>query len=250
MITVKEIVEKRPHLKDVFRLYEKVGVFERTVIGLNINITAEDITYPPESVDVIFKSFSTIFDVPEDFLSPLKGAMAAGKIDLFRLPLNGIAPFSLPYQEDEFSGVLFLISKPFFIQLGNSLGKRDPMFWEEGRCPVCNALPSLSFIRQDGARKLHCSYCGYAGLWHRRGCPNCQNRDSLKLDIIETEEEKGIRIDLCNECKSYVKTADNNLLDDYTPDLLEIISIPLDIIAQGRGYRRRSPNPVGMITMI
>ncbi len=246
MMTLEEIAKRKPHLNDAFRLYGKVRAFERHVLDLNPAITAEERAYPHELVDTIFSSFSSIFGIPEDSLSPVKEAMALGQIDLTRLPLNESPAVSLPYHEDELLEILFLISKPFFIVVRNATAKNNFPFWEEGRCPVCNAVPSLSFIQQDSARHLHCSYCGYTGPWRRIGCPNCQNRDSMKLEIIEAEEEKGLRIDLCNECKSYIKTANYSLLDDYTPDLVDIVSIPLDIIAQGKGYRRLSPNPIAM----
>ncbi len=248
-MTIEEIADKRPHLKDALGLYEKVETFKISVIELNINITAEDITYPPGSVDAIFKSFSSVFDIPEDFLSPLKEAMALGQIDLARLPLNESVGFSLPYHEDELAGVLFLIGKPFFIQLKNSLNKSGSIFWKKGRCPVCSSVPSLSFIERDEGKTFYCSYCENRGHWHRIGCPRCENRNARKFDIITADKERGFRIELCNECKSYMKTADDELLSNYTPELLDIISLPLDVIAQEKGYRRHSPNPIGMVRM-
>ncbi|HWR58567.1 MAG TPA: formate dehydrogenase accessory protein FdhE [Thermodesulfovibrionales bacterium] len=245
-MTVEEISDKKPHLKDALGLYSKVQKFEKSVIDLNMSVDANYTTYPPQLLGVIFKSFSSVFDIPEEFLSSLKEAMELGRIDLTRLPLDEAPAFSLPYHEEELSGLLFLISKPFFVLLKNSLNKGEPIFWQEGRCPVCHALPSLSFIGRDDARRLHCSYCEYTGPWHRIGCTNCQNRDSKKIDILEAEQEKGFRLDLCNECKSYIKTAGSHLLGDYAPELLDIMSIPLDIIAQGKGYRRHSPNPIGI----
>lgn len=250
MIAVEKIVRDRPHLRDAIDLYEKVAAFKRSTVDLGKDsFPFEDTTYPPELLDSIFGSFSSIFDISPDIIGPLKEAMTFRRIDLSRLPLHETPAFSLPYHEDELAGVLFLISKPYFMRLGNSCGLLASS-WTEGRCPVCNSIPSLSFIRQNEARKFFCSYCEYMGPWHRIGCPNCQNRDPVKLDIIEIEEEKGLRIDLCNECKSYVKTANDYLLDDYTPELVDIISLPLDIIAQGRGYVRRSPNPIGLERMV
>jgi formate dehydrogenase maturation protein FdhE len=38
-------------------------------------------------------------------------------------------------------------------------------------------------------------------------------------------------------------TADNSL------DNLDILSLPLDIVVQEKGYKRLSPNPVGMMRM-
>lgn len=249
MMTIEEITEQRPYLKDALRLYGKVAEFNRLIGEMNAAaLSAGDVSYPPGSIDPLFESFSSIFDVPMDILAPLKEAMKLGQVDLSRLPFNETPAFSLPYHEDELTGLLFLISRPFFLLLGNSLNV-SAVFWEEGRCPVCNAVPSLAFIKEEEGKTLSCSYCSSRGTWHRIGCPHCQSRDAKKLEIIEVEQEKGFRIDLCNECKSYLKTMDEGLLGEYTPELLDIISLPLDILAQGRGYKRRSPNPIGMIKM-
>lgn len=250
MVTIQEIVDKRPYLKDTLRLYEKIDEFKRSTVHLNKNlISLGDIAYPQDLIESVFGRFSAEFDIPGDILAPLKEAMRLGQIDLTRLPMNEIPSFSLPYHADELAGILFIISKPYFLWLGKSYDISSK-FWEEGRCPVCNSIPSLSFIKKDEGRTLYCSFCESRGPWHRIGCPGCQNRDAIKLDIIEIEEEKGLRIDLCNKCKSYVKTGSDNLLDDYTPELLDIISLPLDILAQERGYKRHSPNPIGMINMV
>jgi len=246
MRDVQEIAEKKPHLKEVLALYEKVVEFRR--LTADVTVTSGSLAYLPGATDVIFRSFLTVFTMPESILDPLKEAMKLGQIDLARLPLNEIPAFSLPYHQDELSAILFLISKPYFLQLGGSGIVRDA-FWEHGKCPACTAAPSLSFIKQDEGRLLYCSYCENRGKWHRIGCPHCHSRDTDNLGIIEAEEEKGFRIDFCNRCKSYIKTIDYPLLDDYSPELLDIISLPLDILAQGRGYKRLSPNPVGMMKM-
>ena len=247
MANIEEIAESRPHLREALGLFKKMETFERLVRHINL-FEAGATSYRPESVDAIFESFTSAFDIPEDFLAPLKEAMKLRRIDFTRLPMNETPAFSLPFHEDELATVLFMIGKPFFVSLRNSF-KTDSAFWLEGRCPVCNARPSLAFIRQDGGRSLFCSYCGFSGPWHRIGCPNCRNRDPRGLDINEIEEEKGYRIDLCNECRSYVKTVNAHLLESYSPELIDIISIPLDIVAQAKGYRRHSPNPIGMTTM-
>jgi len=245
-MNIREISENRPYLKDVLSLYERVAEFNRLTADLAVPPGA--VTYPPGSIDLIFKSFSSVFDMPVDILEPLKEAMKLGQIDFTRIPLNEVPAFSLPYHEDELSTILFLISKPYFLRLRGP-GDINETFWDEGRCRVCGSVPSLAFIKEDEGRILCCSYCESRGKWHRIGCPRCRNMDTERLEIIETEEEKGFRIDLCNVCKSYVKTIRYNLLDDYAPELLDIISLPLDILAQERTYRRLSPNPVGMRKM-
>ena len=249
MITIEKIADQRPHLKDALRLYEKVTEFNRLTEEVNTAaLSPGDISYSPGAIDPLFESFSSIIDVPVDILAPLKEAMKLGQVDLTRLPLNETPAFSLPYHEDELAGLLFLISRPFFLRLSSSL-KASSLFWEEGRCPVCHSVPSVAFIKQDEGKTLYCSYCSNSGKWHRIGCPHCQNRDARKVELLEVEQERGFRIELCNECKSYSKTMNESLLSEYTPELLDVMSLPLDILAQGRGYKRLSPNPIGMIKM-
>ncbi len=245
MVTLQEIVAERPHLQEVVKLYEKVIEFNGSTSDLVVSLG--DVSYRPELIDPLFKSFSSVFDLPEDILNPLKEAMKLGQIDLSRIPINEIPAFSLPYHEDELSIILFLISKPFFLRIRDSYNIRGE-FWKGARCPVCKSVPSLSFIKQDEGRILYCSYCESRWKWHRIGCPHCQNRRSDRLEIITTEEQ-GCRIDICHECRSYAKTFTYTLLGDFTPALLDIISLPLDILAQDRSYKRLSPNPVGMRNM-
>ncbi|GAB4414567.1 MAG: formate dehydrogenase accessory protein FdhE [Thermodesulfovibrionales bacterium] len=255
-VSIDEIIEKKPHLKDTLRLYEKVirftGAIRELPLLSNIDknpIGPEDLTYPSKLIKPIFDAFSAIFDMPEESLEPLKEAMRLGQIDLTRLPLKETPAFLLPYYEDELTTILFLISKPYFLWLRDSCNL-DGTFYQEGRCPVCNSIPSMASIAEDGKRRLYCSFCGTTGYYKRIGCPACLNEDTSAMDIITVEEEKGFRINTCNACGSYLKTVDAGLLNDLSPDLADLISLPLDIIAQERGFRRHSPNPIGIINML
>lgn len=250
LTTIEEIIEKKPHLKDALRLYEKVIEFKRSVSGMYKNpITFEDIAYPAEVISAIFKDFSSIFGMPEENLTALKEAMKFGQIDFTRLPLNEIPAFSLPYHEDELTMMLFLISKPYFLWIRDSYNI-DNIFWQEGRCPVCNSSPSIASIDKDGRKHLYCSFCETSGYFKRIGCPICLNEDTSKANIITAEGEDGFRIDTCDACGSYFKTVEIGLLNDLNPDIADLISLPLDIIAQNKGYRRLSPNPLGMMRMV
>lgn len=244
------IKEKKPHLKDTLNLYEKVLEFKGLVSAMDRSpVGLRDIAYPPGLISPIFQAFSSIFDVPEDALEHLKETMVLGQIDLTRLPLNETPAFSLPYHEDELAWILFLISKPYFLWLKESCNTGN-IFWQEGRCPVCHSTPSIAFFDKDGKRQLYCSFCETTGYYNRLGCPVCLNNNALKMNITTLEGEAGFRIDTCDACGSYVKTIEACLLNDLTPGLADIVSLPLDIVAQGKGFRRHSPNPIGMIRML
>lgn len=248
-VNIKEFIEKRPHLSDALRLYEKVIEFKKAVSSIyKGTIILEDAAYPSGLINPIFEEFSSIFDMAEENLASLKEAMRMGQIDLTRIPLNEIPAFSLPYHEEEIAMILFLIAKPYFLRLRDSYNI-DNTFWQEGRCPVCNSTPSIASIDNDGRRHLYCSFCETTGHYKRIGCPACLNDDSSKMNIITAEGEDGFRIDICDACNSYLKTVEFRILHDLNPEVADLISLPLDIIAQDKGYRRLSPNPIGMIRM-
>ncbi|WP_203473756.1 formate dehydrogenase accessory protein FdhE [Dissulfurispira thermophila] len=95
-------------------------------------------------------------------------------------------------------------------------------------------------------QRIFCSFCATSGHFKRIGCPVCLNADTSKLNIIMIEDEKNFRIDTCDACGSYIKTIEAGLMNELNPDISDLISLHLDIIAQDKGYRRNSPNPLGM----
>ena len=37
-----------------------------------------------------------------------------------------------------------------------------------------------------------------------------------------------------------------DLLSHWSPDIADLVSLPLDVMVQQQGYVRRSPNPIGL----
>lgn len=250
MQDMKNIAEKKPHLKEILGIYEKTLDFNAAVKGIEgCAIGCEAKSYPVEVIDSVFRAFSGIFGLPGELLVPLKEAMGLGHIDLSRLPLDGAPAFSLPYNQDELSGTLFILGRPYFFGVRDSCNVGE-LGWGDARCVVCSSTPSLASIDAEGKRRLHCSFCGTSGHFRRTGCPVCLGTEIAKTDIIIIEDEKGFRIDTCDACKSYWKTFEPGLLTGMSADLADIVSLPLDIIAQGRGFSRHSPNPIGLIKMV
>ena len=243
--TIEDIIRKKPHLTDPLRFYEKAVKFTESVRELHLPTRTEMNSYPREYIDRIFQVFSSVFELPEGNLSPLKQAMGLNEIDLMRLPLGEIPSFSLPYPEDDLTMLLFLISRPYFLGLREAC-RLDNRIWEEGKCPVCNAQPSLSWVGEDGRRQISCSFCATAGYYDRMGCVICQNNDGPKQNVFLFEGEEEFRVNTCDACKSYIKTIEAGLLSRAGCDVADIMSLPLDIVVQAKGFQRRSPNPLGM----
>jgi FdhE protein len=248
MNSIDDIIAKRPYLEDSLRFYEKSIQFTDTVKALGMPSIPRLNAYPQEFIGRIVEDFLSAFDLPEGILSPLKQALELGEIDFMRLPLLEVPAFSLPYPETDLMMLLFLLSRPYFLGM-HDVVQRDHRFRKDGRCPVCGARPALLSISPEGLRRQHCSFCGTKGLYDAVGCPVCHNKDKALLNTFFIEKEKGFTVRTCDLCKSYVKTEDERLLGGVTPDLADLMSLPLDIMVQGKGYKRPSPNPIGMVSM-
>lgn len=248
MDIIEELIAKKPHLEDPLRFYERSIQFTDEVKALGIPPDPVLHAYPPRFIGPIVERFLSVFDLPEGILSPLKQAMELGEIDFMRLPLLEVPASSLPYPEDDLTMLLFLLSRPYFFGMRDVLLNSDRIS-EEGRCPVCSARPALSSVTAEGRQQLYCSFCGTQGQYDGVGCHVCHNHDSMRWDTMIFEREAGFKVRVCHACSSYVKIADRELLCRLTPDLADLISLPLDIVVQKKGYRRPSPNPLGMVRM-
>ena len=136
------------------------------------------------------------------------------------------------------------------IQMEQLRGLVDLEAWLQGGCPLCGSPPQMAQLRdEEGKRYLQCSLCGCQWRWERIACPYCSNKTFDSLHYLSSDEEEAYRVDLCDQCKGYIKTIDSRKLD-YEPflDLEDIVTIHLDILALEKGYRRPAPSPWGPIT--
>ncbi|WP_272701168.1 formate dehydrogenase accessory protein FdhE [Desulfovibrio sp. Fe33] len=109
-----------------------------------------------------------------------------------------------------------------------------------GTCPVCGAMPLISSLEQkEGFRHATCSFCRHHYRIKRIACPVCGEDDHKKLTFFTVDEEPGFRVDVCETCKTYVKTIDFRNLDRVAlPVLDDLDSLALDYVAANQGYRR------------
>jgi FdhE protein len=122
----------------------------------------------------------------------------------------------------------------------------DLKLWNKGYCPVCGSLPHMSELRGEGQRYFMCSFCSFKWQGDRIMCPFCENRDHQTLQYFYAEGNETHRVDVCNQCKQYIKTIDTRKID-YEPDLNleDITSIHLDILTSQKGFKRPVPTPWG-----
>ncbi|OGW40986.1 MAG: hypothetical protein A2010_15985 [Nitrospirae bacterium GWD2_57_9] len=245
MTVIDDVIRQKPHLADPLRFYEKTLQFIAAARDIPLSIGPRQTAYGPELLDELFALFSARMELAESTLVPLKRAMELREIDFTRLPLGETPAFSLPYPEDDLAMLLSLLSRPWFLVLHDTCpaGQRT---WEEGKCPVCNAQPVVTWIGEDTARHVSCSVCTTSGQTIKTGCPVCLATDASKQKTLFFEGEEGFRIDTCDRCRSYVKTIDVALVNRWSVPVADLASLPLDIIVQDKGYARRAPNPIGM----
>ena len=128
---------------------------------------------------------------------------------------------------------------PFYIALAAAVREEiDLALWGEGFCPVCGQDPGMALLNDEGARILHCSFCRTCWQFPRLECPFCRNRDPQRLGYFYADEYPGRRVQVCERCKSYLKTAVvKEIGREVILELEDIFTLELDHLARREGYR-------------
>jgi len=237
---IKNLKEERPYLKSPLELYEKILEFNKR--------WEEILKEKPQNnvLDDIINEFSSVFEIPYEFCSFLKSAILGSGKDPFKEP-RSILELSISEEDsekEEIERALFILSKPFFAKFRENTPKRKKEDYS-GRCSVCGEPVSLSMIDAENRRYLVCTLCGNKEEIFRIGCSYCMQRVCERIDLLVDEDE--IRVELCKDCKTYIKSFKDEVYQRYKdPYLIDIISLPLDVVSQERGYIRRSPNILGI----
>ncbi len=110
--------------------------------------------------------------------------------------------------------------------------------WSEGYCPVCGKEPKIGEIKEEeGARYLFCNQCGIEWPFLRIKCPFCGNEEQQTLAYFTVEDDERYRVDVCNECKRYIKIVDfRETKEEPNLDIEDITTLHLDILATEEGY--------------
>lgn len=118
---------------------------------------------------------------------------------------------------------------------GKSIAKTG---WAEGYCPICGKEPKIGEIREEeGRRFLFCTQCGFEWRFMRIKCPFCGNEEQQTLAYFSIEGEEKYRVDVCNECKRYIKTVDfRETKEEANLDVEDIATLHLDMLANEEGY--------------
>lgn len=110
--------------------------------------------------------------------------------------------------------------------------------WAQGFCPVCGREPKIGEIRdEEGSRYLFCNQCGFEWNYQRIKCPFCGNEEQQSLAYFTIEGDERYRVDVCNECKRYIKIVDfREAKQKADLDVEDIATLHLDMLANDEGY--------------
>lgn len=142
---------------------------------------------------------------------------------------------------DAFAAVAQVAAMPLLMAAALTLEPRAASVWQRGYCPVCGGWPSLTELRGiERERRLRCGCCGADWPLPLLHCAFCDELDHDKLGALQPEGEEQLRrIETCETCHGYLKSATTfGALSIRTLVLLDLTTIPLDLVAQDRGYAR------------
>ena len=179
----------------------------------------------------------------------IQNAMAAGELDprvVFAALLNTEDAYFKRVEKDmgiekkALAFVAYSSIKPSVVhcaeQLASYLDSDHP--WDKGFCPISSSAPGFSLFEDEGNRVLFCGFCWHPWAAQRIYCPFCENKDSKTIHYYFSEKEKNYRIDVCDNCKTYLKAIDQRNTDRIIyPPLEFVATLHLDIKAQEMGFK-------------
>lgn len=146
--------------------------------------------------------------------------------------------------------------QPYASMLAGSLhgdGEEAEIDWKVaegiGACPMCGARAQVSVLRPEShgsSRSLVCSLCFTEWRFKRVRCVACGEEEFDRLIFLSTEEFPHVRINACETCRTYLKEVDLVKEVQAVPVVDEMATMPLDIVAGERGYRKLELNLIGM----
>ena len=130
---------------------------------------------------------------------------------------------------------------PLLQACARRLASELPAVWWEGYCPLCGAWPVVAeYTGLERKRQLRCGRCGTGWAIPLLRCVFCDETEHDNLGYLTPEAgEQTRKIEVCNTCKGYVKGVTTvHALAPWAILLDDLTTVPLDVAALERGYRR------------
>lgn len=116
-------------------------------------------------------------------------------------------------------------------------------------CDRCGGMPVVALLHEQGhgsKRSLVCGFCLSEWSTPRIQCLHCGEATFESLPVFRSDEFDTVRLDACDSCQSYVKTIDLTRDGEASAIVDDLASLPLDVWARDRGYRRVRSNLFGI----
>lgn len=201
-------------------------------------------------------------------LAPVGRQLAEGRDGLASRTLGGfLAGGSLEEPAAELDCTAFQLAffpRAFVQPLAEGLAERpadgEPTPWEaeepggddaaRTECPACGHLPVAGLIVDEpaveGRRRLVCSLCATAWPFPRLTCPACGETEAEHLGHHVAESWPHLRVEECETCRRYLKTADLRENGNAVPVVDDIASLELDVWADDRELNKIRRNLLGI----
>jgi len=203
--------------------------------GTVLQAAAADLLAPASERAILGKLPSPLAEGMREVHAAL--AHAEVRAESIRWLLTGASPHTAPVQPAllqllawrTFSRLLSPHLEPF-------AAWRNGVRWGRSSCPLCGALPMMAHAR-GGERTLVCGCCTSRWKDAPPGCPHCGNKDTGRLARLEMKGSVGLRLDVCEACKGYLKVYAG--VGEEAVFLADWPTLALDGLAVERGYKRR-----------
>ena len=144
------------------------------------------------------------------------------------------------------------LAKAFLQAYGEYLADHTdhpPVISTPSVCPLCGGRPVVGVLRQEGdgaKRSLICSLCLTEWEYRRIVCPACGEENVEKLAVYTTSAYDYVRVEACDTCGYYIKTVDLTKNGLAIPVVDELATLPLNLWAEEKGYKKIEPNLIGV----
>ena len=266
---ISELKKKRDDLKAIVECYEDIFKAQNETVD-QFKPELKDLDYTScqkkHSAGIPFLNSENI-SIPWDLFDKLakriceitKPLAKSGEAEIENfLVLKSVLEDSSPLKElAEKSGVsydtIIFISiqslTPFIEKYAQRLREYiDSNVWLKGSCPVCGGEPLMGRLEEEnGKRHLQCYLCRTNWEFARLECPLCDNNDQKKLRYFFDEDNKHQRVELCDQCKGYLKVLDTREVGDRFSLVVEnLATLPLDVVAKREGFTRDTNRLFGL----
>lgn len=241
-----ELAQKNPAVSELLKFYQELARFQKNVYE-ELSRTSE------HNIAVLLPHCSGLLQTAQRAGSPAL-AEAAQQLETLtpeswiELLLQVWQPLGeaaeLPPERAFFARALL---QPYAECLAAKANQ--PPGTAEAVCPFCGSRPQVAVLRPEGEgarRSLMCGLCATEWVYRRVVCPKCGEQEKDKLPVYTAAEFDYVRVDACDNCRTYIKSIDLSKNGHAVPMVDELATVSLNLWAAENDYRKLSPNLFGI----